>query len=81
MELITGKITSIVFPDGKIKCPSAIGWTVSFYDDIALDKSMLMFKKDSGYISTSRVAKVERSNNRIIVHTKNSIYYIDLEAS
>lgn len=80
MELITGKITSIVFPDGKIKYPSSIGWTVSFYDDIALDKSMLMFK-DSGYISTSKVAKVERSNNRIIVHTKNSIYYIDLEAS
>lgn len=74
--MLNGKITSVIFPDGKIKHPDLIGTNVTFDENITVGKPMLILK-GKGYISTSNVEKIERSANKVVIHTLNSTYCIE----
>lgn len=66
--------------------PLRIGSEVRFYTNLFVGDIMeLEYIKDNqgnakdGILSTSRIEKIDRTRNKIIVTTRNSIYHFELD--
>jgi len=76
-KTIKGITTRITDDKGNDKHSTFVNLEVEFGEDIQLGKSMIMLT-GCGSITTSRVINVDISNNKYIIYTNNSIYYIEV---
>jgi hypothetical protein len=75
---IKGKITKVLSAEtNEIKYSPFKNMTVEFGEDIVIGHSLIMFTANEGSIQTSKVNDYKLTNKVCIIHTNNSIYYIE----
>lgn len=72
-----GNIINVTDSDGLGKHHAWHGLRVEFPEDIELGQSVVLMV-DEGCITTSKVSNVEIFDDKYVIHTKNSVYYISL---
>ena len=72
-----GAIKKVTDIDGFSKHPDFIGLNIEFPEDIQMGRSLVMFT-NKGNITTSKVIQLDIQDNIYIIHTKNSIYFIEV---
>ncbi|MDD4779095.1 MAG: hypothetical protein PHT02_00630 [Tissierellia bacterium] len=75
---IKGKITKVLSAEtNEVKYSPFKDLTVEFGEDIVIGRSIIMFPTDGGNIQTSKVADYKLTDKTCIIHTNNSVYYIE----
>ena len=77
VKTIKGVISDVTDKLGKDKSSEFIGWNVEFGEDVLMGKSLVMLTGE-GVITTSKVTTLYVYDDQYIIHTKNSVYYIDV---
>jgi len=75
--MLKGKIDKVTDTEGNDKHSNFIGLDVSFGEDIQVGSSLVMLT-DYGSIQTSKVVNFEKKQDKYIVYTQNSVYYISI---
>lgn len=75
--MLKGRIDRVTDIQGNDKFSDFIGLSVSFGEDIQIGSSLIMLT-DYGSIQTSKVVNFEKKQDKYIVYTQNSVYYISI---
>lgn len=75
---VKGVITRITDNKSNDKHTNFVGLEVEFGEDILVGRSMIILT-ERGSITTSKVTNVNIVDNKYIINTSNSVYYIDVK--
>jgi len=75
--MLKGKIDRVIDIQGNDKFSDFVGLNVTFREDIQIGNSLIMLT-DYGSIQTSKVVNFEKKQDKYIVYTQNSVYYISI---
>lgn len=75
--MLKGRIDRVTDIQGNDKFSDFVGLNVTFGEDIQVGSSLVMLT-DYGSIQTSKVVNFEKKQDKYIVYTQNSVYYISI---
>lgn len=78
VKTIKGIVSKVTDSSGNNKHNNFVELRVEFGEDIQIGRSLIMLTSEGGCLTTSRVSNVDITNDQYIIHTNNSIYYINV---